>query len=165
MSRSNWLKVLQAAQFIPSDPDGLDGEPQSEVRTYQPTAWFCANALCRAMFMRLPFNSEYCPTCLAHLKEGRPDLLDPKVYAECQRVAAAEKLMPLEPTEQREWLERYHGKAGGERTNPRMLWRALIGLPPKEGDFDLDPKKDFKAVRKGNRGYKTRGHQEKGRCQ
>ena len=102
----------------------------------RPFAWKCASSRCRAEFMRLPFHSEYCPKCLRYLKAGRADLLDPVVYAECQKIieqeALAEKAV-IAPED----VNRVSGEAA---------WRALNGLPPLKSDYDVDPDSDFEGL-------------------
>lgn len=142
MSRPNWSLVLNNALRLPGDEE--DTKQAVERRPFQ---WVCANRLCRSRFMRsTPQSSEYCPQCLKHLSEGRPDLMDPFVYAECQKIVAQEASLAVNSAEYKAfvhecWVE---GRRRPDSFNPEAAWRAFIGLPPKRSDYELDVVQDFK---------------------
>lgn len=147
MSRSNWNLVLRAADMGILRSTERDTLPSTS--TLEPFPWVCANRLCRASFMRQPYHSEYCPVCLGYLKAGRPDLLDPVVYAECQKIIAEECEANPNSAEYREWLRDREGyRMQKPRRNPKAVWRALIGLPPLLSDADVDMDNDFKGMSK-----------------
>lgn len=92
--------------------------------------------------MRKAFASEYCPKCLEHLKAGRGDLLDPYVWNACQRVMVEEAEYQRRVATGEEATE-----GGGARYSPEQAWRALLGLPPKKSDEDVDVERDFGHLR------------------
>lgn len=92
-----------------------------------------------------PQSSEYCPKCLKHLAEGRPDLLDPFVYAECQKIISQEADLAVNSAEYKAFVHDcwVQGRRRPESFNPKSAWRAFLGLPPKRSDYELDVVKDF----------------------
>lgn len=152
MSRSNWNLVLRAADF------GAYRETEYSKSDFklpkrEPVPWVCANRLCRAKFMRKQQASEYCPTCRGHLDEGRPDLLDPVVYAGCQKIIAEENKAYKNSEEYQAWVRMFWNRRheSKEQFNPQAAWRALLGLPPLKSDYDLDHEKDFQDLPKCRR--------------
>jgi len=69
---------------------------------------------------------ELCPDCRALIRAGRGDLLDPEMYAACQRIdAETPKTVPQLNAHTRNALR----KMGGERINPVQAEVYLGGLP------------------------------------
>lgn len=144
------LAVRAAALSAAFDPNYTDAGQRINPDT-RPFPWTCANRLCRKEFMRLPYHSEYCPECLRHLKAGRGDLLDPVMYARCQQVIALEAVYEAKGLPA---CETSH-------VNGEAAWRALLGLPPLESDFDVDTEKDFADLKKAE-GVVVKGHKPRG---
>lgn len=144
---SNWNLVLKAAAL--SSLSGgrwstrVNGDKTYATSTVEPFKWVCANSTCRAEYMREPYASEYCPQCNGYLKAGRGDLLDPVVYAACQKIIADECKADHKTQEWRDWVEDYSAYRMKPAPNPEAAWRALLGLPPLVSDKELDLEKDF----------------------
>lgn len=119
------------------------GEKTYATSLTEPFAWICANSTCRSEYLREPYGSEYCPTCNGHLRAGRGDLLDPVVYAACQKIIADECKADHKTQEWRDWVEDYSGYKPKPFPSPEAAWRALLGLPPLKSDEELNEDTDF----------------------
>lgn len=96
-------------------------------RNFVVESFVCARETCRKPFTRRKQSAgvvqELCPDCRALIRAGRGDLLDPEMWAECQRVDAE---TPKTQDEIQEHTRRALKAVRRERINP-LKASAFIG--------------------------------------
>ena len=123
----------------------------------------CVNPRCRKLFRitargLAELKSGLCPKCTGYLRKKRGDLLDPKLYALCQKIAKQErKVMPtggnVRKAQAKEWRrsQAVLAKLGEPRLTVLEAERALGGPSPSAASGKAGRRGDSAGRDEGNR--------------